>query len=261
MASSLPSFEPEKIDKPNRTRLVGEGNRVHYPGDAGTPTADLLTVKLLINSIISTAGAKFMTMDIKDFYLNTPMARYECMRLRSTGMPEDVIKQFNLHDKATPDGYIYCEIQKGMYGLPQAGIITQQLLEERLKKHGYRQSQTTPGLCKHDTRPISFSLVVDDFGVKYVGKEDAQHLLDTVQQYYKCSCDWEGERYCGLTIKWDYEGRKVHLSMLGYLPKALTHFKHPITSTPQDQPYPYIKPNYGAKTQHTAAEHTPPPPQ
>jgi hypothetical protein len=183
---------------------VAGGDRVHYPGDAGTPTADQLTVKLLINSIISTAGAKFMTMDIKDFYLNTPMARYKYMRLRIADMPDDVIEHYNLRDKATPDGYIYCEIQKGMYGLPQAGIIAQQLLEERLKKHGYRQSQTTPGLWKHDTRPISFSLVVDDFGVKYVGEENAQHLLDTVQQYYKCSCNWEGERYCGLNIKWDY---------------------------------------------------------
>ena len=90
-----------------------------------------------------------------------------------------------------------------MYSLSQAGIIAQQLPEERLKKHGYHQSQTTPGLWKRDTRPISFSLLVDNFGVKYVGEENAQHLLDTVQKYYKCSCDWEGEHYCGITIKWD----------------------------------------------------------
>ena len=252
-------IQPEKIDDPNQTRLVAGGDRVHYPGNAGTPTADLLTVKLLINSIISIAGAKFMTMDIKDFYLNTPMARYKYMRLCITNMPEDVIEHYNLRDKATPNGYVYCKIQKGMYGLPQAGIIVQQLLEERLKKHGYCQSQTTPGLWKHDTQSISFSLVVNDFGVKYVGEENAQHLLDTVRQYYKCSCNWEGERYCRITIKWDYKGRKVHLAMPGYLPKALTCFKHPIPSTPQDQPYPHIKPNYGAKTQHTAAEDTPPP--
>ena len=67
-------FRPEKIDKPNRIRLVAGGNRVHYPGNAGTPTANLLTNNLLINSTISTAGAKFMTLDIKDFYLNTPMS-------------------------------------------------------------------------------------------------------------------------------------------------------------------------------------------
>jgi hypothetical protein len=181
--------------------LVVGGDRVLYPGNAGTPTANLLTVKILINSIISTAGTKFMTKDIKDFYLNTLMARYEYMQLCITDMPDNVIEHYNLRDKATPDGYIHCEIQKGMYGLPQAGIIAQQLLEERLQKHGYHKSQTTPGLWKHDTCPISFSLVVDNFGVKYVGKENAQHLLDTVQHYYKCSCNWKGEQYCGLTLK------------------------------------------------------------
>jgi len=72
---------PENIDEPNRTWLVAGGDRVHYPGDAGTPTANLLTVKLLLNSIISTPNAKFMTMDIKDFYLNTPLSQYEYMRL------------------------------------------------------------------------------------------------------------------------------------------------------------------------------------
>jgi hypothetical protein len=81
---------------------------------------------------------------------------------------------------ATPDGHVYCEIQKGMYGLPQAGIIAQQLLEKRLQQHKYHQSATTPGLWKHDTQPISFTLVVDNFWVKYVGKENAHHLLDTV---------------------------------------------------------------------------------
>jgi hypothetical protein len=156
-------IRPEKIDEPNRTRLVAGGDRVHYPGDAGTPTADLLTIKIVLNSIISTPNAKFMTMDIKDFNLNTPMARYEYMQLRLSDMPEDVIAQYKLNKIATPEGYIYCEIQKGMYGLPQARIIAQQLLEERLEKDGYRQSKTTPGLWTHDTRPISFSLVVDDF--------------------------------------------------------------------------------------------------
>jgi hypothetical protein len=241
---------PEKLDEPNRTRLVAGGDRVHYPGDAGTPTADLLTVKLLINSIISTPGAKFMTMDIKDFYLNTPMARYEYMRLKISDMPDDVIEHYNLREIATPDGFIYCEIQKGMYGLPQAGIIAQELLADRLRNHGYTQSETTPGLWSHKSRPIQFSLVVDDFGVKYVGKENAEHLLNTIRKYYKCSSDWEGERYCGLTIKWDYVGRKVHLSMPKYIQKALQRFQHPPPKKPQNQPHPSVKKTYGAKVQY-----------
>ena len=111
-----------------------------------------------------------MTMDIKDFYRNTPMARYEYMRLRIADMPDNVIEHYNLRNKATPDGYISCKNQKGIYGLPQAGIITQQLLKESLKQHGYRQSQTTPGVWKHATRLISFSLIVDNFGESMLAK-------------------------------------------------------------------------------------------
>jgi hypothetical protein len=68
-------IRPKKIDKLNMMRLVAGGDRVHYPYNAGTPTANLLTVKLLINSVILTPGARFFTMDIKNFYLCTPMSQ------------------------------------------------------------------------------------------------------------------------------------------------------------------------------------------
>jgi hypothetical protein len=57
-----------------------------------------------------------------------------------------------------------------MYGLPQAGIIAQELLEEHLLKAGYPQSKVTPGYWKHNWQPISFTLVMDDFGIKYTTK-------------------------------------------------------------------------------------------
>ena len=72
---------PEKAD-PDQTRITMGGDKINYPGDCGTPTADLLTVKILFNSIVSTPGAKFMTLDIKDFYLMTPMDRYEYFRMK-----------------------------------------------------------------------------------------------------------------------------------------------------------------------------------
>jgi hypothetical protein len=133
-----------------------------------------------------------MTMDIKDFYLNTPMACYEYIQLCIANMPDNVIKHYKLTNLATLDGHIYCEIHKGMYGLPQAKIIAQQMLEEQLQKHSYHQSTTFPGLRKHHTHPITFTLVAGNFGVKYVREENAQHLLDTVQQFYKCLYNWEG---------------------------------------------------------------------
>ncbi len=112
-------------------------------------------------------------MDIKDFYLlNIPMAWYEYMQLTLSDIPADIIEHYKLNEIATPDGYVYCNIQKGMYGLPQAGIIAQDLLADQLKLHGNSQSKTTPGLWKHNSRPIIFSLIVNNFGVMYVGKEN-----------------------------------------------------------------------------------------
>ena len=75
----------------------------------------------------------------------------------------------NLYDKVK-GGYIYMEIQMGMYGLPQSGILANKLLKERLAEHGYFELTHTPGLFMHKTQPVWFTLVVDDFGIKYIGR-------------------------------------------------------------------------------------------
>jgi hypothetical protein len=198
------------------------GNRITYPGNCGTPTADMLTTKVLLNSVISTKGAQFMTINIKDFYLNTPMVRPEYMRLKLSDIPNHIIALYKLDKLATPNGFVYVLIQKGMYSLPQAGIIAQQLLKKRLAIKGYRQSSITPGFWKHDWRPISFTLCVDNFGVKYVGIKHAHHLLQTLIEHYETSQDWKGEQYLGLTITWDFTLRQVQLSMPGYCEKSQT---------------------------------------
>jgi hypothetical protein len=74
---------------------------------------------------------------------------------------------------------------------------------------------------------VAFSLVVDDFGVKYVGEENARHLHDTLNRYYKTSVDWAGQLYCDITLAWDYVNRNVDLSMPGYVAAALHKFRHP----------------------------------
>ena len=107
------------------------GNLIDYPGDVSTPTADTTTAKLVINSTISTPHAKFMCGDIKDFYLGTPMERYEYMRLPIALIPTEIIEAYNLLP-LVHNGYVYIEIRRGMYGLPQAGILANKLLTERL---------------------------------------------------------------------------------------------------------------------------------
>ncbi len=124
-----------------------------------------------------------------------------------------------------------------MYGLPQAGIIAQELLQKRLAAVGYHQSQIIPGLWTHKTRNICFTLVVDDFAIKYTTKEDAQHLVNALEKDYTISIDWDTTKYIGLTIDWDYMKRKVYIHMPGYLAKALQRFKHP---TPKRQTLPQL---------------------
>jgi hypothetical protein len=93
-----------------------------------------------------------------------------------------------LQDKSYK-GHLYLEIRKGMHGLPHAGILANQLLRKRLAPHGYTEAKYTPALWQHDTRPITFTLVVDDFGMKYLGNEHTQHLITTLKKYYTVATD------------------------------------------------------------------------
>jgi hypothetical protein len=91
-----------------------------------------------------------------------------------------------------------------MYGLPQAVLLANKLLEKHLNKHRYQHSKLVPSLWKHNTRPIQFTLVVDDFVEKYFNKEHAQHLKNALEEHYKLTCDWTGKWYIGMPLDWDY---------------------------------------------------------
>jgi hypothetical protein len=137
-----------------------------------------------------------------------------------------------------------------MYGLPQAGIIAQELLETRLNTAGYTQSKLTPAYWKHEWQPISFTLVVDNFGVKYIGKEHVTHLINVLKKHYEVKEDWESQQYLGITMDSDHKNHEVHLSMPEYVECALACFGHPIPSKPQHQPHQHIIPMYRATLQY-----------
>ena len=144
------------------------------------------------------------------------------MFLQLKDISTDIVSRYNLHEIAI-NGKVYTKIRKGMYGLPQAGILASKLLQKNLAQFGYFRSKHTPGLWKHHTRPVTFVLVVDDFGVKYVGKQHVLHLLNALKTFYeKISVDWEGKLFCGITLNWDYKNKHVDLSMPGYIKKCST---------------------------------------
>ncbi len=104
------NYCPEKAN-PNCTRLTIGGNCITYPGDCGTPTVDMVTVEIHLKSVVSTKGAHYCTIDLKDFYLNTPMALPEFMRMKLAELPEEFARIYKLHDLANTNSFVSVKIQ------------------------------------------------------------------------------------------------------------------------------------------------------
>jgi hypothetical protein len=115
------SIRPTKSET-HHVRVTIGGDKLDYPGVTSTQCASLTTTKCHLNSTISTPNAKYIVLDIKDFYYGTPMERYKYMKLPLKLIPQEVIDQYNLLDLVSV-GYVYIEIRKGMPGLKQAGRI------------------------------------------------------------------------------------------------------------------------------------------
>ena len=187
----------------NCTRITVSGSQICYPGDVGTPTVSLDLVKLIINSVLSRRNARFVSFDLKNFYLQTPMKRSEYVRIKFSDIPQEFIKEYDL-SKAAQNGWIYFDIPRGFYGLPQSGQLANDLLRTRLEKAVYYEAATTPGLWSHKRRPVQFILLVDNFSISYLGKEHALHLLNTLELNYDITKDWEGTKFAGSDLTWDY---------------------------------------------------------
>ena len=247
-ANPVCDYRPLK-DDPYRIRLTVGGDKLPYANDAGSPAASLLEAKLLFNSVISTPGAKFISADIKDYFLCSPMKTFEYIKIPFRWIPEEIRQQYNIYDLVEPDGYVYCEVRKGMYGLKQAAHLAFDNLIKLLAPDGYYPVRESPGLWKHKTRSTVFTLCVDDFGIKYASQEDADHLISSIRKHFKCSVDWEGKNYLGLTLNWNYTKRYVDVSMPGYIKAALNKFQW-TRSKAQHSPHPWNRPVFGQRIQY-----------
>jgi hypothetical protein len=248
---------PEKA-VPQRVRWTAGGDHIHYTGDVSTKTADLTTTKCLLNSVLSTPCAKFMTLDLSDFYLEShlPPTAYEYLRIPLSMIPAHIQLLYQLADKAS-DNHVFAEIRRGMYGLPQAGKLANDQLQALLQPHGYTPCSLTPGLWRDANSDLMFTLVVDDFGVRYTNSVDVEKLLHILGTKYRFTTDWTGRRYIGLTLTWDYTLRTLDLTMPGYIERALSRFKHPKPGCPQHAPHAWNAPIYGAKQQFVSHDETP----
>ena len=231
-ASFVCDHRPLKSE-PWRVRIVVGGDRLSYTNETGSPAASLLETKVLLNSTISDAnrGARFMSLDLKDFFLATPMPIEEYMKVPLKYFPKDIVEKYKLIN-IVHNNHIFIKIKKGMYGLKQAAVLAYENLITNLAPFGYEPIPHTDSFWRHKTDPTKFCLCVDDFGIKYYNKLELNRLISALQINYKISTDFSGRNYCGLTIDWDYERGFVDISMPGYVEKALEKYQHKPT-TPQ----------------------------
>ena len=111
-------IRPEK-DEPNRFRITAGTDRLEYYGETSTETASIETAKILLNSVLSTKNAKFMSIDISNCFIQTDLKDYQYIRFHINMIPQEIIDEYNLKLIVEPDGWCYAEIRKAMYGLKE----------------------------------------------------------------------------------------------------------------------------------------------
>ena len=135
--------------------------------------------------------------------------------------------------------------------MKQGRKIAHDDLINHLKKHGYVRTGVTNGLFKHVTRDISFTLIVDNFGIMYTREEDVRHLIKIMREKYTFKVDFNSQKYIGIHLDWDYNKRELKCSMKAYVENALTKLEHVLTT--KRHFLALLKgliPNYGAKIQY-----------
>lgn len=162
----------------------------------------------------------------------------EYMFLPADLIPSSFFHHYQLH-KHLHHNKIYIQVTKGMYGLPQAGRLAYDQLQKHIHYYGYQPIPHTTGLWKHKTLPIQFTLVVDDFGIKYNGIEHLHHLHSALKDLYpQVTLDLSASSYCGFHLNWDYSQHTVTLTMPHYIPNLLHRLQHKPPVKPQHSPYP-----------------------
>ena len=227
-----------------RVRGTYGGNITDYAGLRSSGTADLQTVKLLLNAAVS-EGAQIASGDAHDFYLATDLERPEYMWVGRDQIPSATLARYR-DAIVWRDNRCMVRCDKGIYGLPQAGRLAHDLAITVLAKHGYTQCPNTPCLFRHTTRNIYFTLVVDDFLIKYTDKADVDHLCAALSDKWDFAVDWSASTYLGMRIDYNRDAPYVALSMPGYVEAALRRFRIERASKPTHSPLICEPIRYGA---------------
>ena len=226
-----------------RVRGTYGGDKSDFVGEKSSATAALKDIKIFANAVVSEEDAEFTTADIKDFFLRSKLKKPEYMWIPLSQIPLVTQIKYDVAKYAV-NGRVLVEIVGGIYGHPQAGLLAHLELNAHLAEYGYFPAPNTRCLYKHIDRPIEFTLVVDDFGIKTTRAEHREHLLACLRAKYTITTG-DGSKYVGISFDWDYTStpRKVTLSMPNYIRKALACFGV-VPGPPTHSPGGYVHPVY-----------------
>jgi hypothetical protein len=255
-------WDPVNEVRTRRVRWTVGGDRISVAFEVGTNTAALPTVNALFHACVS-EDASFATIDIKDFYLGASLPYPESIVVyldhNSPALLDSLGITPCLHYDSKGRPFCYFTVTKTMPGLPQSGFYSQKELVELLSSFGYHETPT-PMLFRHDSLPISFTLVVDDFAVKYSSPSDLDHLLSCLSSKYDLKTHRAGPTftYLGYTIEYDRSLHQMTLSMPTYIPNLLKKLR-PQGVRHAPSPAVYIPPSYGSRSPQKSPVDTSPP--
>ena len=142
-------------------------------------------------------------------YLMSDLVESEYVKFDIKLIPQRIIDHYNINDIVDDKGFVYAKINKTWYGLKQNGKIAHNVSMKHLNKHGYYQAKNTHGLFVHEICDISFTLVVNDFGIKFTNKQDVDHLISIMRGKDKFKVDFDAKQCIGIHLNWNYVDRTV----------------------------------------------------
>ena len=237
----------ENNEKTRRVRGTLGGDKIHYTGDTLSEVADPVTVNIHQQSVLADlkAGlkARYITIDLKDYYLGCNLQRPEYLWIPTKHMMANTLDAFGLHTYISNDKILF-EVNGSMYGHPAAGRIAQTDFKALVKSNDYYEHPDVPCLFLHRTRPTSFTLIVDDLGIKIFSENDLQHLIDTIKTKWDVKVDRTGAKYNGIRLLWDYDNRTLITDIPNYVKEGLAKLQLPPNKM-HATPAPYVAPIYG----------------
>jgi hypothetical protein len=183
--------------EPDRIRMTVGGDRSDAFQDARTPAACIVDISLHIASTVSDAkhGARCCTGDLENLFLVvSDMQIFQPMQAHRRCVPQEIIDACGLTDKHFDSkGHVHLEICKGMHGLKEASILAHDQLKAHLAPCGHAPVRFfTPGLWNGNAHRTTFTLAVDDFGIRYFSKTDADHPFSALHEKHALTKDWTG---------------------------------------------------------------------